>query len=391
MKQRYLGFTALMTAAALLTGCLAWFGPSVDFEASTVEGPQPVVVQFTPVSEESLVSCSWSFGDGETSDDLSPVHIYRAAGTYTVTLAAEFVDGTVATVKKPDLIAVHTPMLKGEPEYIYWIDWHMDRAGIWRGLASGGEKEQLVALDWITTWPIPEALAVDDEWVYYDDEDRRCICRVRTDGSEREVLIPDQEYVTDLEVVPETNAILWVVRPYDSGGTAGSRNGGIYMAFLDQLEPLTVVSYKPDAEWYADQIEVDALGGKTYWSKVHEVPSECHAAIRVTTTSGFAPTTLQGGICPPVYGLAVDTMSGYAAEYVYWKGFLDSWIYRCRTDGSGVEQVCEKPNCTFLTVDRLDGKLYLIAGRGIERANLDGSEHELLYNGAYFTAVAVPE
>jgi len=381
-----------VAAVGLLVGCTAWFGPSIDFTASTAEGPHPLVVQFTPVSDEPLVSCEWTFGDGETSDDPSPVHIYRDAGTYTVSLSAELADGDVAHETKSELIAVHAPMMKAEPKYIYWIDWHMDRAGIWRGLATGGEKEQLVALDWITTWPIPEALAVDDEWVYYVNEHKRCICRVRTDGSEREVLIPDQQYVTDLEVVPETDAILWVVRPYYSGSTYGSRNGGIYMAFLDQLEPLTIVSYKSEAEWYADQIEVDALGGKIYWSKVHEVPSECLAAIRVTGTSGFAPTTLQGGICPPIYGLALDTMSGYAAEHVYWKGFLDSWIYRCKTDGSGKEQVCERPNCLFLTVDRLSGKLYLIiGGLGIERANLDGSEHELLYKGNYFTAVAVPK
>ena len=86
MKQRHLGSAALVTAVALLAGCAPWFGPSIDFAASSVEGGTPLVVQFTPVCDDPIASCTWTFGDGETSDAASPIHIYRAPGTYTVRL-----------------------------------------------------------------------------------------------------------------------------------------------------------------------------------------------------------------------------------------------------------------------------------------------------------------
>jgi hypothetical protein len=35
-----------------------------------------------------VASCTWDFGDGETSADLDPEHVYRKPGTYTVTLTA---------------------------------------------------------------------------------------------------------------------------------------------------------------------------------------------------------------------------------------------------------------------------------------------------------------
>jgi PKD repeat protein len=63
-------------------------GPSIDCSASTAEGPNPLGAQFTPVCDEPIGSYARTFGNGETSDDPSPVRVYRAAGTYTVSLTA---------------------------------------------------------------------------------------------------------------------------------------------------------------------------------------------------------------------------------------------------------------------------------------------------------------
>lgn len=372
-------------AAGFLVSCNVWFMPSLDFEASTLEGLEPLVVQFSPVSDETMVSCTWTFGDGETSSDVEPVHIYRSAGTYTVTLTAEFVDGTVATVEKPDLVNVGVLLGKVEPDYIYWIDWSYGGRGIWRGLRSGGEKEKVIALEGF--FPTPEALAVADGWVYWPNGANYSICRARTDGSDRETLLDDQYYVSDLEVVPEANAILWVTCPIDSP-SIGKHYGGIYLAFLDDLEPQTLVSHKPDAEWFADQLEVDAAGGKIYWSVYHF--SGCSASIQVSDVSGFAPGPLQSGLCT-VYGFALGTMTDYEADYVYWT-HLDGWICRCKTDGTGKEQLFHDAGApTLLAVDRLEGKMYYPTGRGIERANLDGSGQEVIYPGGLITAIALPE
>lgn len=41
----------------------------------------------------------WDFGDGETSTEINPVHVYAAAGTYTVTLSITLAGNTVVETK----------------------------------------------------------------------------------------------------------------------------------------------------------------------------------------------------------------------------------------------------------------------------------------------------
>jgi len=43
-------------------------------------------------ADEDDITYSWDFGDGETSDEADPAHVYAANGTYTVTLTVS--DGT---------------------------------------------------------------------------------------------------------------------------------------------------------------------------------------------------------------------------------------------------------------------------------------------------------
>ena len=45
-----------------------------------------MAVQFTDQSSGQIVTYSWSFGDGSSSQEKNPQHIYAAAGTYSVTL-----------------------------------------------------------------------------------------------------------------------------------------------------------------------------------------------------------------------------------------------------------------------------------------------------------------
>lgn len=63
--------------------------PVASFTANITSGSVPLVVQFTDTSEYYPTEWSWRFGDGDTSDEQNPVHIYDAAGSYTVRLTAE--------------------------------------------------------------------------------------------------------------------------------------------------------------------------------------------------------------------------------------------------------------------------------------------------------------
>ena len=57
-----------------------------DFEADVTSGKTPLEVHFTDISSGSPDSWSYDFGDGNSVNEINPVHTYTEAGTYTVTL-----------------------------------------------------------------------------------------------------------------------------------------------------------------------------------------------------------------------------------------------------------------------------------------------------------------
>jgi hypothetical protein len=57
-----------------------------NFTGSPRSGLPPLEVQFSDTSTGDIISWRWSFGDGKTSSEQSPRHIYERAGVYSVTL-----------------------------------------------------------------------------------------------------------------------------------------------------------------------------------------------------------------------------------------------------------------------------------------------------------------
>ncbi len=60
--------------------------PTAGFLASATSGVAPVSVSFSNSSTGTISSYSWSFGDGTTSADRDPTHVYSVPGTYAVSL-----------------------------------------------------------------------------------------------------------------------------------------------------------------------------------------------------------------------------------------------------------------------------------------------------------------
>jgi PKD repeat protein len=79
--------------------------PVADFSANRTSGVVPMAVQFTDKTTGTPTSWAWSFGDGSTSTEQNPVHVYTVKGTYSVQLTATNNEGA-STKTKPGYIRV---------------------------------------------------------------------------------------------------------------------------------------------------------------------------------------------------------------------------------------------------------------------------------------------
>ena len=76
------------------------------FAADPLTGPAPLAVQFCDTSLGAATGSAWTFGDGETSTERNPAHIYARPGTYTVALTASAPGCGSDTVRAAERIAV---------------------------------------------------------------------------------------------------------------------------------------------------------------------------------------------------------------------------------------------------------------------------------------------
>ena len=81
--------------------------PYVEFVASPLEGCIPLEVQFADHSPDTnIVEWYWEFGDGGTSSEQNPLHIYTQSGQYDVTLTLTDSNGCIASADSTDYINV---------------------------------------------------------------------------------------------------------------------------------------------------------------------------------------------------------------------------------------------------------------------------------------------
>jgi len=77
-----------------------------DFQVDAASGRAPLTVNFTDASSGAIKSYAWDFGDGSTSSQANPSHVYASPGTYDVTLVVSAQDGTTDSITKQDHIRV---------------------------------------------------------------------------------------------------------------------------------------------------------------------------------------------------------------------------------------------------------------------------------------------
>lgn len=84
-----------------------FLAPRPLFRAYPIKGAPPLKVRFQNFSTGPLIRYLWDFGDGTTSVEKSPVHIYQAEGIYTVKLNIITSLGAQGVVTKANYITVN--------------------------------------------------------------------------------------------------------------------------------------------------------------------------------------------------------------------------------------------------------------------------------------------
>ncbi len=79
---------------SILAGIAAITAPTASFSASTPNPAVNSVVQFSDTSAGAPTSWAWDFGDGGTSTQQNPTHVYAAPGPFTVRLTAGNASGS---------------------------------------------------------------------------------------------------------------------------------------------------------------------------------------------------------------------------------------------------------------------------------------------------------
>ena len=90
-------------------GAYEYVPASVEFSATPTMGPTPLEVRFSDETPGDFDSWSWDFGDGSTSSEQNPTHVYTLPGPFTVSLTS---GGGIET--KVDYIHPYTQGVGGE-------------------------------------------------------------------------------------------------------------------------------------------------------------------------------------------------------------------------------------------------------------------------------------
>jgi len=83
--------------------------PKAAFTADSISGEPPLLVQFIDQSTNSPTSFYWDFGDGNSSTDQNPLHVYVDEGVYNVSLKVSNNYASDSLVKYAYIIVQESP------------------------------------------------------------------------------------------------------------------------------------------------------------------------------------------------------------------------------------------------------------------------------------------
>jgi PKD repeat protein len=398
---RLVGAMGCWLALLALTGCMLLQPRAVvDFEASPLSGHAPRLVDFTPIVEGDVATYEWDFGDGATSSEVAPTHVYREQGMYSVSLTVQFADGTSREAIKEDLIDVSPPASYKESGGggIYWLD--RNAGTIYSGAPDGATSATVV-----TGIYRGKHIAIGNGKIYWTAE--WMVERANLDGTGRETVLYDGTMVpVGIAVDSAEEKVYWVEKP---GGYSDPAE--IWKANLDGSLAKVYAS-----GWYSNEsgpwfLAVDSVGGRLYWYEMNHpysgptipvslpdpLDSTMKKSIHWTPVDGFVDHELVGDLRKST-AIALDVGLPQGARYVYWTDPTNDRVLRCKYDEPTMPTlpapavyVCllaDSPQA--LAIDADSGNIYWSNDEGIHRANLSfPAQQELIFPGVRADALAI--
>ena len=363
LKMKTLKYTLILFIAALsLNACkkdddfpvppastVPKFSYTIDNDAFA-----PATVSFT---NESIVpenagtaTFTWNFGDGTSSEENNPTHLYEEPGAYTVKLVVVtsasleikeksqtivikdpnqtgtevfFTDGSAVysalaseLIETPIFTQLSGPSLQGS--YGMTVDTVNNKLYISDYSANALYRCNLDGSDFVvfrSNIDSPDALAIDyqDQQIYWDTSDgvQRADMTVE-DPSQKEDFASDANDPEGVAIDPVNRVLYWA-----------NYSGGVWKKNLDGTGQTEII---PDVECAS----IIVIEGRIYFDVYY---GSGDVRLQSAALDGSDMTTIATNISRPVYGLGYEP----ATQKIYWGDRTPGTIMRANLDGSETE------------------------------------------------------
>lgn len=319
----------------------------------------PATVVFTNTSivpgNVGVASYSWNFGDGESSTEANPSHLYEESGAYSVNLVVT-TSGSLEIRQVTKVIVVKDPNATGIPIY------YTDGGQVYQGLINT-QAPIFTPVSGVATQS-SYGMVMDNVnlKLYISDVGANKIYRCNLDGSSFEEFRTGLDQPNGMTIDNQENKIYWDT-------SSGIQRADMNDSNLTQKEDF-VTAQPNDPEG----LDIDVVNRKLYW---------------VNYNGGLWSKNLDGtgqvALLPDVEGGSLKVIGNriFFDEYI---GSGDIRLKSANLDGSGVSTVAVGIGRVVygIAYDAENEKIYW-GDRSTDvmwRANLDGSSPEAYYSAS---------
>ncbi|WP_323027460.1 PKD domain-containing protein [Gelidibacter japonicus] len=296
----------------------------------------------------------WNFGDGNSSTETSPTYIYNEAGVYVVNLVVT-TSGSLEIKESSQTIVIKDPNATGTPIYF------TDGTKVYQGLINTQAPIFTPINGLVAQTSYGMAMDTLNNKLYISDYGANKIFRANLDGSNFE------EFRTNVD------SPIGMAFDYEENQLYFNTSSGVQRSDLSSTDLSQVEDFVTGQANDPDGLAIDLVNRKLYW---------------INYDGGVWSKNLDGTgeteIIPGVEGASIIVVGNriYYDEYV---ASGDIRIKSANLDGTGITTIAVGVSRVVygLAYDPYGEKLYWGDRRAytMMRANLDGSDAEIYYQG----------